>query len=200
MKHWQFYLAILLLVLLLLPIYEAYEDKLQPIQKGLYELENEKIVGLKDQIKNINTITSNSDSLSIESDKLLKSLQEKYPVLDERTTLLEKRNADSASMMTDIRHGFIDMYTNKIAEIDNNEIKSANLMSTFEYSNFPDLDNKLTTGEETTKFIENTPLVKLEDRATKIEEEVANLSKQNKFIRDVTNFFKEHDLHPEIRS
>ena len=199
MKHWQFYVAILLLVILLLPIYEAYEDKLQTIQKGLYELETEKIVGLKDQIKNVNTITSNSDSLSVESDKLLKSLQEKYPVLDERTTLLEKRNNESAAMMTNIRHGFIDLYTNKVPEIDSNVTKSADSMTTFEYSNFPDLDSKLNVGENTTTFIETTPLVKLEDRTTNIESEIANLNKQNKFIREVTNFFKTHDQHPEIR-
>ena len=200
MKHWQFYVAILLLIFLLLPIYESFGEKLAPLQKGLNKLEYEDLPNIKDQIKNINKTSADSDVQAAESEKLLKKIQAKYPGLENRIGLLEKQNDESEMMMSDVRRGFIEQNVDLLPEINNNENTSDNSLTTFEYSLLPNVDNNTTLAENRTTNNENVPLVNLENRASIIEKNIKNLHKQNKFIKDVTDFFKYHDENPDIRN
>ena len=121
MKHWQFYLAILLLIFLLLPIYESFGEKLAPIQTGLNKLENEDIPSIKNQINNINISSANSDVQAAESETLLKSIGAKYPGLERRTSLLENQHNQSDTMMSDVRNGFMKLNVDLLPEINDNE-------------------------------------------------------------------------------
>ena len=200
MKHWQFYLAILLLIFLLLPIYESFGEKLAPIQTGLNKLENEDIPSIKNQINNINISSANSDVQAAESETLLKSIGAKYPGLERRTSLLENQHNQSDTMMSDVRNGFMKLNVDLLPEINDNENISEYTLNIHENSILPNFDNITTQNEKRTTNNENVPLVNLENRATKIEDEIKNLNNQNKFIKDVTDFFKSHDTNPEIRN
>jgi hypothetical protein len=199
MKHWQFYVAILLLIFLILPIYESFE-KLAPIQTGINKLESEDIPNIKDQIKNINILSVNSEVQAAESDKILKKIQYKYPRLETQTTILETQLGESETNMSDVVKGFTTLDVNLLPEINNNENISENSLTTFEYSLLPNIDNDTTLAENRTTNNENVSLINLENRASIIDQNITNLYKQNKFIKDVTDFFKSHDINAGIRN
>jgi len=199
MKHWQFYLAILVLIFLLLPIYESFGEKLAPIQKGLTKLETELIPNMNDQIQNINTSSANSDVQAAESDTLLRNIQAKYPGLKNRIGLLETQYDQSDKMMSDVRSGFMKVNVELLPEINDNENISDNSLTTFEYSLLPNINDNITLDEYRTSGNENK-FVNIESRASMIEKKIKDLDKQNNFIEDVTDFFKHHDINPSIKN
>lgn len=198
MKHWQFYVAILLLIFLLLPIYESFE-KLAPIQTGINKLESENIPNIKDQIRNIDISLNNSGVRATESENILKRIEYKYPRLETQTSTLEKQLGESEINITDVHKDFMNLHVNLLPEINNNENISENSLTTFEYSHLPNIDNNTTLAENRTTNNENVSLINLENRAGIIEKNIKNLYKQNKFIKDVTDFFKHHDINHGIR-